>query len=479
MPLAGAPLPAIEALPEWPVVMGRPGNKPPTASQRTTKAVLYNFRINIIARIAIIFLLVAGIAASFIQGYVLTAVFIGALTALGVSNLIYYVNQTNRDLANFIASVQYDDFITTTSARHKGESFGELYKSFNMVNRKFQEIRAEKEANHQFLQSIVEHIDIGLLCFNDEGEAILMNKALQALLHKSYLINVNSLRQVDEALWATVKSMKSGERELVKLTVDNKMKQLAIQCIELVLKGGHYRLVSFQDIQTELEQQELVAWQKLIRILTHEIMNSVAPIASLSSTISDVIANSTALDEGGMKHIKNSVDVIRKRSEGLLGFTETYRTLTRIPPPNFELVEAGRLAEEICTLFQAELQSKGIKLEASLPVQPVFFQADPALLEQVLINVIRNAADALAGREHPRIKVNVQKTGAKAQIIVADNGKGMPEEALEQAFVPFFTTKKEGSGIGLSLSRQIMRMHKGNIELQSVEGEGTVVTLTL
>lgn len=440
---------------------------------------LYNFRINIIARIAIIFLLVAGIAASFIQGYVLTAVFIGALTALGVSNLIYYVNQTNRDLANFIASVQYDDFITTTSARHKGESFGELYKSFNMVNRKFQEIRAEKEANHQFLQSIVEHIDIGLLCFNGEGEAILMNKALQALLHKSYLINVNSLRQVDEALWATVKSMKSGERELVKLTVDNKMKQLAIRCIELVLKGGHYRLVSFQDIQTELEQQELVAWQKLIRILTHEIMNSVAPIASLSSTISDVIANSTALDEGGMKHIKNSVDVIRKRSEGLLGFTETYRTLTRIPPPNFELVEAGRLVEEICTLFQAELESKGIKLEASLPVQPVSFQADPALLEQVLINIIRNAADALAGREHPRIKVNVQKTGAKAQIIVADNGKGMPEEALEQAFVPFFTTKKEGSGIGLSLSRQIMRMHKGNIELQSVEGEGTVVTLTL
>ncbi|MCB0548049.1 MAG: ATP-binding protein [Phaeodactylibacter sp.] len=440
---------------------------------------LYNFRINIIVRIAIILALVAGAAISFIQGYSLTSVFLGGLLAFGVSNLIRYVNQTNRDLASFIEGVQYNDFITTTSARHKGESFGELYQSFNMVNRKFQEIRAEKEANHQFLQSIVEHIDIGLLCFNGQEEVILMNKALQGLIHKSYLINLGGLQQVDEGLWSTVKQLKPGERELVKLTVDNKLKQLSIQCIELVLKGEHYRLVSFQNIQTELEQQELVAWQKLIRILTHEIMNSVAPIASLSSTISDVIAHRTVMDEGSMKHIKNSVDVIKKRSEGLLGFTETYRTLTRIPPPNFELVEARHLVEELCTLFQPELERKGIKLESSLPVQAVSFQADPALLEQVLINLVKNAADAVTGRVNPRIKINVQKVGAKAQIIIADNGPGIPEEVMEQAFVPFFTTKKEGSGIGLSLSRQIMRMHKGSIELHSVVGEGTVATLSI
>ena len=440
---------------------------------------LYNFRINIIVRIAIILALVAGAAISFIQGYSLTSVFLGGLLAFGVSNLIRYVNQTNRDLASFIEGVQYNDFITTTSARHKGESFGELYQSFNMVNRKFQEIRAEKEANHQFLQSIVEHIDIGLLCFNGQEEVILMNKALQGLIHKSYLINLGGLQQVDEGLWSTVKQLKPGERELVKLTVDNKLKQLSIQCIELVLKGEHYQLVSFQNIQTELEQQELVAWQKLIRILTHEIMNSVAPIASLSSTISDVIAHRTVMDEGSMKHIKNSVDVIKKRSEGLLGFTETYRTLTRIPPPNFELVEARHLVEELCTLFQPELERKGIKLESSLPVQAVSFQADPALLEQVLINLVKNAADAVTGRVNPRIKINVQKVGAKAQIIIADNGPGIPEEVMEQAFVPFFTTKKEGSGIGLSLSRQIMRMHKGSIELHSVVGEGTVATLSI
>ena len=438
---------------------------------------LYNFRINIIVRIAIILLLVMTGAASFIQGYTLTSVFMGVLLAFGVSNLIYYVNQTNRDLANFIESVQYNDFTTTTSARHKGESFGALYKSFNMVNRKFREIRAEKEANHQFLQSIVEHIDIGLLCFNDEGEVILMNKALQRLIHKSYLINLDALRQVDEALWSTVKHLRPGERELLKLTVENKMKQLAIQCIELALKGEHFRLVSFQNIQTELEQQELVAWQKLIRILTHEIMNSVAPIASLSSTISDVIGNGQPLEVESLQHIKSSVDVIKKRSEGLLGFTETYRTLTRIPPPNFELVDARHLVEEICTLFKAELEGRGIELKTSFPMHPVSFQADPALLEQVLINLVRNAADAVSGRLNPRIQVKVQKAGSRPEIIVVDNGQGISEEAMEQIFVPFFTTKKEGSGIGLSLSRQIMRMHKGTIEIHSVEGEGTVVTL--
>ena len=438
---------------------------------------LYNFRINIIVRIAIILLLVMTGAASFIQGYTLTSVFMGVLLAFGVSNLIYYVNQTNRDLANFIESVQYNDFTTTTSARHKGESFGALYKSFNMVNRKFREIRAEKEANHQFLQSIVEHIDIGLLCFNDEGEVILMNKALQRLIHKSYLINLDALRQVDEALWSTVKHLRPGERELLKLTVENKMKQLAIQCIELALKGEHFRLVSFQNIQTELEQQELVAWQKLIRILTHEIMNSVAPIASLSSTISDVIGNGQPLEAESLQHIKSSVDVIKKRSEGLLGFTETYRTLTRIPPPNFELVDARHLVEEICTLFKAELEGRGIELKTSFPMHPVSFQADPALLEQVLINLVRNAADAVSGRVNPMIQVKVQKAGSRPEIIVVDNGQGISEEAMEQIFVPFFTTKKEGSGIGLSLSRQIMRMHKGTIEIHSVEGEGTVVTL--
>ncbi len=451
------------------------------ASPTIAELVLTKFSWNITLRIILLLILVIGVVVSFEKGFYLTTVFAGLLLVFAVSNLIAYVNQTNRDLASFLASVQYDDFTTTAAGHQRGASFGELHQSLKLINRKFQDVRAEKEANHQFLQTIVEHINIGLLCTNEAQEVILMNKALQQLLHKSYLVKLESLQQVDPSLWQTVKALTPGERSLYKLNTDNRLTQIAIQAIDLIMQGERLRLYTFQNIQTELEEQELQAWQKLIRILTHEIMNSVAPIASLSSTIRDVIAlNDQQLDEGMMARVKSSVEVIQKRSEGLLDFTETYRSLTRLPQPKFQTVEAGKLTRQLTTLFQPSAAERRIAFEVYLPPNPVHFQADPGLLEQVLINLIRNAMEAVAEREHPTVELHVARNPAGRVVIqVADNGIGIPTEMLEQIFVPFFTTKDEGSGIGLSLSRQIMRMHKGNIEVQSVENKGTVVTLTL
>jgi two-component system, NtrC family, nitrogen regulation sensor histidine kinase NtrY len=442
--------------------------------------VIYEFRFNIILRVVIHLAIVAGLALSFEKGFYLTTAFLAVLLAVAVINMIRYVNQTNRDLANFFEAIQYNDFTATSSARHKGESFGQLYERFNFINRKFQEIRAEKEANHQFLQTIVEHIDIGLLGLNSQGEIILMNKALQALLHKSYLINFDSLQQIDEQLWKTVKELKGGERELVKVNINNKLLQLAVQSIDLTLNKQNFRLISFQNIRTELEEQELVAWQKLIRILTHEIMNSVAPIASLSSTICDVLRNNGTPDDGTIEQIKNSVGVIQKRSEGLLNFTETYRSLTRIPPPQFQTIDGRGLIDEVHTLFKTQLEERNIVFEIQQTPPGSFpLLADPNLLEQVLINLVKNAMDAVEGRPDPKIEIYLQRLPSnKTAIRIADNGPGIPQDMLEQVFVPFFTTKKEGSGIGLSLSRQIMRLHKGNIEIYSAENEGTVVSLT-
>ena len=443
---------------------------------------VYEFRINIILRVLVLLLLVAGGVYSFSQQAFLTTGFLGILLAMAVVNIIHYVNQTNRDLANFFASIQYDDFTTTGSAGHKGSSFGELHKQFNFINKKFQEIRAEKEANHQFLQTIVEHIDIGLLGVRDNGEINLMNKALQAMLHKSYLINLDALEKVDLRLWEIVRNLRPGERELIKINIDNQLQQLAIQCIELTLNREHFRLFSFQNIQSELEQQEMAAWQKLIRILTHEIMNSVAPIASLSSTMHDFLAaqKNGHLEAGDLEQVTHSLSVIRRRSEGLLDFTETYRSLTRIPPPKFQLLDARALIGEVHTLFQPELEEHGITCSADFQPDDITFQGDPALLEQVLINLVKNAMDAVRDREQPTIRIFVQKlANGKVVIQVVDNGSGIAPEQLEQIFVPFYTTKESGSGIGLSLSRQIMRLHKGNIEVQSVVGEGTAVKLTL
>ncbi len=441
---------------------------------------VYNFKINIVIRLAILLLLILGIALSLDNGFHLTTGFGVILTIILMVNLFNYVDQTNKDLANFFESIQYNDFNTTGSGRHKGDSFGDLHDGFNLINRKFRDIRAEKEANHQFLQTVVEHVEVGLLCIDEDGEVVLLNKALQRLLRKSYLVNLSGLKKVDEQLWETVTHLKPGDRELIKLNIDNRFMQIAVRTIDLILNRENLKLISFQNIQSELEAQELVAYQKLIRILTHEIMNSVAPIASLSSTINDVIADKDQLDPDYIDMIKNSVRVIKKRSEGLLDFTETYRSLTRIPPPNFQLVDGNALIEELKTLFMADLASKKIDLRLKFPPNPVTFQGDPNLLEQVLINLIKNAADSLKDKENPIIDLSIQKhPDGKVIFRISDNGFGIPVDMMDQIFVPFFTTKEDGSGIGLSLSRQIIRLHKGDLDLQSVEGEGTVVTISL
>ncbi len=443
---------------------------------------IYEFRFNIILRVGILLALVAGFVVTWQQGFFLTTVFMSALIVLAVYNLISYVNQTNRDLANFIASIQYDDFSTTSRGGHRGKSFGELHKQFNFINKKFQEVRAEKEANHQFLHTIVEHLDVGLLGVKENGEINLMNKALKSMLHKSYLIRLEGLKSVDEKLYELVCQLQPGQRELVKVTIDNQLMQLAIRVAELTMNKERFRLIAFANIQSELEAQELVAWQKLIRILTHEIMNSVAPIASLSSTIRDFLArrHQGELEAEDLEQVDTSLGVIQRRSEGLLQFTETYRRLTRIPPPNMQLIDAREMTDELLTLFGPQLEKAGIHFELHLPPADLTFQGDPALLEQVLINLVKNAIDAVAEVEAPRIDLHAQKLASgKTVLQVADNGKGIEPQQLEQIFVPFYTTKTEGSGIGLSLSRQIMRLHKGNIEVQSAVGKGTVVKLYL
>lgn len=439
-----------------------------------------NFRIKVILRVIIMLLLMWAAVTQFYQAnYALMGLLLVVLVAV-VLSFLHVINQTNRDLANFLSAVKYDDFTTNTSTVNKGEHFEELHESFNMINRKFQDIRAEKEANHQFLQTLVQHVDIGLLCVDEQGEVVLMNHALQNLLRKSYLRNVDALKKLDERLWEVVKKMKPGDRELLKVNIQNKLLQLAIQAVDIRLQGESLRLISFQDIQNELEEQELMAWQKLIRILTHEIMNSVAPISSLSATLNGMLNDKSEVEGQLLGQLKKSLAVIERRSEGLMAFTETYRTLTRIPPPNFEILDARTLIESVQTLLESNINKHKVHLETTFHAEKLQFKGDPHLLEQVLINVVKNAIEAVQKRENPIIQISAfAAPNMKIGIQVKDNGMGIPEEKIEQVFVPFYTSKEEGSGIGLSLSRQIVRMHKGSIDLQSKEGEGTVVQILI
>ncbi len=437
-----------------------------------------NFKLNITLRILFLIALVLGLVYCFMYTtYYITMFILLVVIILTVVDMVHYVNQSNRDFTAFLLGIKYEDFSATYSGHHKGKTFGEMYDAFNQINRKFLNIKAEKEANHQYLQTIVEHVRVGLLCIDDEGNVFMMNKALQELLRKPYLVNAAALKQVDENLYEVVQKLKAGEKELVKIMVDNKIVQLSISATEFKLQKQSLKLVSMQNIQLELEERELEAWQKLIKILRHEIMNSISPIVSLTSTIEGMLSNGE-LDEESLSDIKAGMGAIRNRSEGLMHFTETYRNLTRIPPPKFQIVDVRLLLQRIGTLFQPVFDKNGINFQTQSPTSPVNCTADPELLEQVVINLLKNAIEAVKESDDPTIVLNTQKDkSGKSIVSVSDNGKGIPNEALEEIFVPFFTTKTEGTGIGLSLSRQIIRMHKGQLFVQSKVGEGSVFTI--
>jgi nitrogen fixation/metabolism regulation signal transduction histidine kinase len=398
---------------------------------------------------------------------------------LTVGDMIHKVNQSNRDFTAFLLGIKYEDFSATYSGHHKGKTFGEMYDAFNQINRKFLNIKAEKEANHQYLQTIVEHVSVGLLCLDEEGNVFMMNKALKKLLRKPYLVNAEALKKIDKNLYEVVQRLHSGDKELLKITIDNKIVQLSISALEFKLQKQSLKLVSMQNIQSELEERELEAWQKLIRILRHEIMNSISPIVSLTSTIEGMMKGGK-LEGEDLDDVKAAIRAIRNRSEGLMHFTETYRNLTRIPPPKFQIVDVRLLVQRLSTLLKPAFEKDHINFQMQMPNSPVNCSIDPELLEQVLINLIKNAIEAVNGSEKPTITVTAQKEqSGKTTISVIDNGKGIEEGELDEIFVPFYTTKVEGTGIGLSLSRQIVRMHKGRLFVQSVVGEGTVFTIVI
>ncbi|MEK7254709.1 MAG: PAS domain-containing protein, partial [Bacteroidota bacterium] len=370
------------------------------------------FHVNITFRILFLIALVLALVWCATQTeFYITMFILLTLIVLSIVDMVRYVNSANRDFTAFLLGIKYEDFSATYSGHHKGKTFGELYDAFNQINRKFLNIRAEKEANHQYLQTIVEAVDVGLLCIDPDGNIFLMNKALQKLLHKPYLPSVESLSQIDFHLLEVVKNLKTGDRELVKVTIEQRPAQLALQATEFSLRNQPLKLISIQNIQGELEEQELEAWQKLIRILRHEIMNSITPIVSLTATIDGMLEGTKGgIEKEQADDIKSAVSAIRKRSEGLMHFTETYRTLTRLPSPKFQLLDGNDLVERLHVLFKPAFEKNGVTFQKQLSPTPIIFQADVELMEQVLINLLKNALDALKEKENPTITVSTQRT---------------------------------------------------------------------
>jgi two-component system nitrogen regulation sensor histidine kinase NtrY len=415
-----------------------------------------------------------------------TSLIVGAAIVVQVVSLVHYVEKTNRDLTRFLASIKYSDFSQSFSSGQRGSSFEDLNAAFANVISEFQKARSEKETQYRYLQTLVQHIGLGILSFDQTGKVDLINNAAKRLLRVTHLRNINSLESVSPRLVETLVSSRPGEKALVKVDQGDVSLTLAIYPTEFRIPARAITLVSMQDIENELAEQEMAAWQKLIRVLTHEIMNSVTPIASLASTVGDLVKkseqstteDSVRISLESREDIREAAATIQKRSKGLLHFIDAYRNLTKIPKPNFEIFPVSELLERVAGLFKNQLDERGINLSIKVDPKSLELTADPQLTEQVLINLILNAIEVLEGRSNGSVELNSRLDERGSVLIsVADNGPGISEEIRERIFTPFFTTKRGGSGIGLSLSRQIMRLHKGSLVFKSAPNETTVFML--
>ncbi len=418
--------------------------------------------------------------------YRITPILIGIIIIFQIVYLIHYVDRTNRDLTSFLESIRFSEFTRSFQIEGMGSSFNELNRAFNDVISDFQKVRSEKEEHFHYLQSIVQNIDVAIIAYRKDGTVEMINKSAKQLFQIHSLKNIKGLEQLSQELVNNLLNISPGENTLVKVQDQDDILQLAIYSTEFKVKDKLIILATINNIQSVLEEQETEAWQKLIRVLTHEIMNSITPIASLSSTleimlngITDGVKIRENLNIDTVVEIQQALQTINKRSTGLLHFVNTYRNLTRIPKPNFKIFPVKDLYKNIFLLMEEELVDSKINFITTIDPDNIKVSADEQLVEQVIINLIRNSIHALENRKEPTIELKsyYNKRG-RVTMQVSDNGTGILPEVLDKIFIPFFTTKQSGSGIGLSLSRQILRLHNGTISAHSIPDKETVFTLT-
>jgi two-component system, NtrC family, nitrogen regulation sensor histidine kinase NtrY len=446
-----------------------------------------NYRLNIIFRV-ILLAVSMGLVAYFItiQKFIVPVI-LTALVIFEVTSLIRYLDKTNRELTSFLESIRFSEFTRSFQIESMGGTFNELNRAFNEVMHDFQKVRAEKEESFHYLQTIVQNIDVSVIAYSGDGNIELINKTAKKLFQLASIKNIKALEGLSPELVATLLGIKPGENKLVKVQYDDDILQLAIYASTIKVKDKLIYLVTIKDIQNVLEEQETEAWQKLIRVLTHEIMNSITPIASLSSTLDLMLKGMVAegngeelhIDKESVSEIQEALQTINKRSTGLLHFVNTYRNLTRIPKPNFRQCSVKELFTNIEKLMEEEIKRYGFEFIVRVEPADLEFTADDQLIEQVLINLLKNSLHALIGRPSGKIQLlGFMNKRGRVTLQVVDNGAGILKDVLDKIFIPFFTTKPSGSGIGLSLSKQIMRLHNGTISAHSEPEVETVFTMT-
>ncbi|MGV3558640.1 sensor histidine kinase [Larkinella arboricola] len=392
------------------------------------------------------------------------------------ANLHRYITSLNRKLTRFMESVRYSDFAVAFKADNElGPSFKELNQQFNEVLEAFRQARAEKEANLHYLNTIVQQVSVGLISFDAVGNVEMSNQAALRLLGIYRLRHLSDLQTVHAGLYDILTATPSSTPAIYQSSFEQ---ELSVRCATVSLRGRPVTVASIQNIRTELQQKELEAWQNLTKVLRHEIMNSVTPIVSLVGTMQQIVNTELAgADEEAVNDLREALTTIEHRGRGIMRFVDAYRNFTAIPQPRLAEISVENLLKNVIALVQAELQQRHIILQAPPVPSYLMIFADAGQIEMVLINLIKNAMEILEGHRKPKLRIEVKSEDNRLIIYVSDNGPGIEPEAIEKIFIPFYTTKKTGSGIGLSLSRQIMQLHNGQLKVTSTPGQGSTFSM--
>lgn len=439
------------------------------------------FSLNILLRIVLLIVTIMAGCWLWWTGYPLVILLVVPFILAQIFGLYYYLNRVNRKLTLFLEAIRYEDFSIRFSADNKlGKSFSALNHQFNEVLEAFRQTRAEREANLKYIDTIIQHISIGVLSFDSDGKIELINPAAFRLMGIYRLRYLDELKHAHPALAELLLQLPAGQKALY---ATQNGQQLSIQAATVRLQGRLVKLISLQNIHAELQQKELEAWQNLTKILRHEIMNSVTPIVSLIGTMQEIVEHDiapTIEQTEAVDDLKEALETIESRSKGIMNFVNAYRDYTTLPKPQFTNVNLRQLINSVSNLLQPEMKAAGISYRAHVSPENIEIHADETQLQMVLINLVKNAMDALEHTDQPRIHLKGTLGNAQQIVIeITDNGPGIEPEAMERIFIPFFTTKKKGSGIGLSLSQQIIQMHGGQLKVVSPPNKGTTFYVLL
>lgn len=420
-----------------------------------------------------------------VPGYPTLRVILVLVVLSQLVEMFRYISRTNAELARFLDAVRYADFGQRFQMQKMGAGFEELGEVLTDIVRRFQEQRSQQEESFRHLKALMEHVPVPLLSLQTDGHVVLHNNASRRLFGSVRVERVEDLRAFGKDFYTQMVAVSPGERRLALFLADGAEQRLTVSTTEIAVAGHVERLVSLQDIQSELDGVQLQSWQELVRVLTHEIMNSITPVASLAKTATDLVEDATSkvaaypevVEE--LADVKSAVETVARRSDGLMQFVQSYRQLTRLPVPNKQTILLTDLFANIEKLATGGWEELDIKLSLSVEPTSLQLEADPDMLEQVLLNLLQNAEQALANRVIARVELaaSLNRQG-RVCIEVADTGPGIPEDVAEKVFVPFFTTKREGSGVGLALTRQVMISHGGSARLVANPRGGATFLLT-